>query len=282
MTNELDTVNGTRESLSSEFTFDVVTVDERGTITGHRQQSATQYIVSLSETVALHLVLIPGGEYLMGSQASIGFEDEYPQHSVNVSSFLMGKYPVTQVQWAAVMDWKPPYRFKGTNKPVDRISWNDASTFCRRFTEQVGVCIRLPSESEWEYACRAGTMTPFCFGETITTELANYNGEHLYRSEPKGGYRHQTMEVGSFPPNSFGLYDMHGTVWEWCADAWHNSYMSAPVDGSVWEDAAGSARVLRGGCWHDPPNLSRSAARLRQMPYESEDFFGFRVVLSEL
>jgi formylglycine-generating enzyme required for sulfatase activity len=165
---------------------------------------------------------------------------------------------------------------------VDRVSWYDAREFCERLSERTGRVYRLPSEAEWEYACRARTTTPFYFGETITTDLANYVGEHIYRSEPKGIYRHETTEVGSFPPNAFGLYDMHGNVWEWCADAWHDNYVGAPADGSVWESRSGSQRVLRGGCWHDPPGLCRSAARLKHVPHEGEDFFGFRVALASL
>jgi formylglycine-generating enzyme required for sulfatase activity len=139
----------------------------------------------------------------------------------------------------------------------------------------------MPSEAEWEYACRARTTTPFYFGETITTDLANYVGEFVYRSEPKGIYRHETTEVGSFPPNAFGICDMHGNIWEWCEDTWHNNYLGAPADGKVWEIQAGLNRVLRGGCWHDPPDLCRSAVRLKHVLNEGEDFFGFRVALAK-
>ncbi|OUL32420.1 sulfatase-modifying factor protein, partial [Nostoc sp. T09] len=146
---------------------------------------------------------------------------------------------------------------------------------------------RLPSEAEWEYACRAGTTTPFHFGETITTELANYNGDSIYASEPKGKYREQTTEVGSFPPNRFGLYDMHGNAWEWCQDDWHGSYQGAPADGSTWFDdnnqlyqKQGRA-VLRGGSWHDNPIRCRSASRFSFIRAERDLIFnvnGFRVV----
>jgi formylglycine-generating enzyme required for sulfatase activity len=140
----------------------------------------------------------------------------------------------------------------------------------------------LPSEAEWEYACRAATTTPFACGATITPDLANYVGEFSYRAGPTGVYRHGTTDVGSFPPNAFGLYDMHGNVWEWCADAWHDDYTGALADGSFWESRNDSARVLRGGCWHDPPDLCRSAARLRSEPQAGEDFFGLRVALTAL
>ncbi|MBN1877274.1 MAG: formylglycine-generating enzyme family protein, partial [Anaerolineae bacterium] len=119
-------------------------------------------------------------------------------------------------------------------------------------------------------------------GPTLTTDLANYVGIHTYLDEPEGIYRHVTTDVGSFPPNAFGLYDMHGNVWEWCADAWHDDYMGAPTDGSVWEQTSATYRVLRGGCWHDPPTLCRSAARLKYTPNDGEDYFGFRVALASL
>jgi len=181
-----------------------------------------------------------------------------------------------------VMGSLPPCRGQGASRPVDRVSWHDAMSFCKRLAALTGRSYRLPSEAEWEYACRAETITPFSCGETLTTDLANYCGEHTFRSEPKGVYRHGTTDVGSFPPNTYGLYDMHGNVWEWCADAWHDDYVAAPVNAGAWtgaHDTHNPARVLRGGCWHDPPGLCRSAARLKQDAREAEDFFGLRVAL---
>jgi formylglycine-generating enzyme required for sulfatase activity len=269
----------TTETSSS---FEVITVNDHGEQIDHEIRTANEYRLTINGAISFEMVAIPGGELMMGSANGVGYDDEYPQHLVKIQPFLMGKYPLTQEQWAAVMTWNPPYRCKGAKKPVDRVSWDDATAFCERISAKVGHIIRLPSEPEWEYACRAGTTSPFYFGETITTDLANYNGEHRFRAEPRGVYRHQTLEVGHFPANAFGLYDMHGTVWEWCADAWHSDYIGAPADGRTWEGENGAPRVLRGGCWHDPPNLSRSAARLKQMPYEREDFFGFRLALSRL
>jgi serine/threonine protein kinase len=119
---------------------------------------------------------------------------------------------------------------------------------CEKLSQKTGKTYRLPSEAEWEYACRAGTTTPFYFGETITTDLVNYNGNSTYASAPKGQYRQQTTPVGSFPPNAFGLYDMHGNVWEWCQDHWHDNYNGAPTDGSAWtDDNDNRSRLLRGG-----------------------------------
>ena len=141
----------------------------------------------------------------------------------------MGKYPITQAQWRAVAALTQierelktaPSRFKGNNRPVEKITWYDAVEFCARLSQHTKRQYRLPSEAEWEYACREGTTTPFYFGETITSELANYNASYTYADEAKGRLRGQTNSVGQFPPNGYGLYDMHGNVWEWCADTWH-------------------------------------------------------------
>jgi formylglycine-generating enzyme required for sulfatase activity len=211
--------------------------------------------------VTLEMVAIPGGTFLMGSPESEPerSDRESPQHTVTIQPFFMGKFPVTQAQWQAVaslpkvnIDLKPdPSNFKGANRPVEQVSWNDAVEFCARLSKATGREYRLPSEAEWEYACRAGTTTPFHFGETITTDLANYDGNYTYGSGSKGQYRKQTTDVGSFPANAFGLHDMHGNVWEWCQDTWHENYNGAPTDGSAWvdENANQNIRILRGGSW---------------------------------
>lgn len=150
---------------------------------------------------------------------------------------------MTQAQWRAVAGLpkrqidlnSDPSSFKGDNLPVEQVNWLEAVEFCDRLSQFTGRSYRLPSEAEWEYACRAATTTPFYFGETITTDLVNYNGNYTYGSRPKGIYQEKTTVVGSFPPNAFGLYDMHGNLYEWCADPWHDNYNSAPTDGSVWE-----------------------------------------------
>jgi len=173
---------------------------------------------------------------------------------------------------------KNPSNFQGAKRPVEQVMWNDAIAFCNKLSQKTGRKYRLPSEAEWEYACRAGTKTPFYFGETITTELANYNGNYTYAAEPKGKYRGQTTEVGSFPPNAFGLYDMHGNVWECCQDTYHKSYEGAPDDGSAWVDNDNDYYLLRGGSWDDLPGYCRSAARYNTYPDDSTDDIGFRVV----
>jgi formylglycine-generating enzyme required for sulfatase activity len=160
------------------------------------------------------------------------------------------------------------------------VSWDDAIEFCARLSKATGREYRLPSEAEWEYACRAGTTTPFHFGETITTDLANYNGNYTYGSGSKGQYRKQTTDVGSFPANAFGLHDMHGNVWEWCQDNWHENYNGAPTDGSAWvdENANQNIMILRGGSWFNYPWFCRSAFRLDYGADGRNSIFGFRVV----
>jgi formylglycine-generating enzyme required for sulfatase activity len=227
------------------------------------------------------MVKIPGGIFLMGSPKTEAERSEYegPQHYVNVPEFFMGKYPVTQAQWQAVMGSNRS-RFKRKNRPVERVSWNDATEFCQKLSKKTGRDYRLPSEAEWEYACRGGTTTPFYFGETITPELVNYDGRYTYGNGPKGKNRQKTIDVGNFPPNSFGLYDMHGNVWEWCQDVWHRNYDGAPVDGSAWVNGGdSSSRVLRGGSWYFLPWRCRSANRFIFNSVESDDrYIGFRLV----
>ncbi|MFN6352015.1 MAG: formylglycine-generating enzyme family protein, partial [Cyanobacteriota bacterium] len=164
-------------------------------------------------------------------------------------------------------------------RPVERVSWDNAMRFCQRLSRRTGHHYTLPSEAQWEYACRAGSKTPFAFGETITPELANYNCNYTYGKAPKGEFREQTTPVGMFPANAWGLQDMHGNVREWCLDAWHWSYEGAPKDGSAWisEDEK-EDRLLRGGSWDDDPRDCRSADRDLSQPVDAFLTFGFRVV----
>ncbi len=263
-----------------EFEFEILTVNERGEIVERRPGRARQMVEPLAPGVMLEMVPLPGGIFQMGSPGHAGYEDERPQHPVSVAPFLMGKYEVTQEQWLAVMGKGLEYRCMGPRRPVDRVSWKAAQGFCAQLAKKTGRAYRLPSEAEWEYACRAGTSSPFYFGPTITTDLVNYVGDHLYASEPKGIYRHVSTEAGSLPPNGFGLYDMIGNLWEWCADAWHDDYIGAPVDGSAWESRGSRYRVLRGGSWHEIPANCRSAVRLKFDAADGEDFVGFRLALT--
>ena len=258
--------------VKSTFEFQVVTVDKGGKQSNIKSGKAGFFEEHLGSSTVLEMVSVPGGTFLMGSPNDRGDSDEKPQHPVTLASFYIGKFPVTQAQWAAVAALPEikifldpdAARFKGPNRPVENVSWYEAMEFCARLSRKTGKRYRLPSEAQWEYACRGGTKTQFHFGETITSELANYNGNSNYAEAPKGVYRFQTTDVGSFKPNAFGLYDFHGNVWEWCADAWHNNYNGAPADGSVWQsDGDSSLRLLRGGSWNDHSPNCGSACRLR-------------------
>ena len=229
----------------------------------------------------LEMVSIPGGKFMMGSPPDEKGRDtsESPQHKVTVQPFFMGKYSITQAQYQEVMNNNPSY-FNGDNRPVEKVSWEDADKFCQELSKQTGKEYRLPTEAEWEYAARAGTTTPFHFGETITSNLANYRGTSTFANEPKGKYRKETMSVGSFPPNDVGLYDMHGNVWEWCQDDWHSSYVDAPNNGSAWLSEESSKKVIRSGSWNNSPVSCRSAVRDFFNLENAINDIGFRVVCS--
>ncbi|NEO64399.1 MAG: formylglycine-generating enzyme family protein, partial [Moorea sp. SIO4G2] len=213
-------------------------------IINHHWREIQYFAEDLGNGITLDMVAIPDGTFMMGSpETEKGHKkNESPQHQVTVKSFFMGKYPVTQAQWQSVAALPQvnrkldpnPSRFNGKHRPVERVSWYDAVEFCERLSQYTKRPYRLPSEAEWEYACRAGTTTPFHFGETITTYLANYDGnyDYTYSFGSKGKSVQETTPVGSFGVgNDFGLYDMHGNVWEWCADHWHDNYIGAPTDG---------------------------------------------------
>jgi formylglycine-generating enzyme required for sulfatase activity len=293
------------------YTFETVTVNRKGEIIEKRPGEASYFREDLGNGVSLDMVYIPGGTFLMGSPESEEGSHylEYPQHQVTLQPFFLGKYAITQAQWQAVANLPKlqqnldpnPSEFKGNNRPVECVTWYDAVEFCARLSVATGRQYRLPSEAQWEYACRAGTTTPFHFGETITTDVANYDSsEETYADEPEGEYRYKTTPVGSFSPNSFGLYDMHGNVIEWCADPWHwqNNYEKAPTDGKVWDQGCNdnrycnypehipgmlkdeSMRMLRSGSWCASPEACRSAARNYMIPDGIDSDHGFRVACS--
>jgi formylglycine-generating enzyme required for sulfatase activity len=271
-------------------------------LTLNKRQSRNQcYDEALAEGVLpLRMMQIPAGTFLMGSPEDEleRQEREGPQNEVTLSRFFMGKYPITQAQWRAVAALPQverelkadPSRFKGDLRPVESVSWYDAVEFCDRLTILTNRQYRLPTEAEWEYACRAGTTTPFHFGKTITTELANYRGTDneeykwsgSYGDGPKGEYREETTPVNQFEgANAFGLCDMHGNVWEWCQDHLHSNYEGAPTDGSAWiEGGDADRRILRGGSWFSLPRFCRSAYRDSDVPGFGSDGSGFRVVCS--
>ncbi|BAY21533.1 hypothetical protein NIES2100_12880 [Calothrix sp. NIES-2100] len=264
----------------------------------NRQQGQAEYIIEvLAEGIELEMIEIPAGTFLMGApeEELESSDNERPQHQVTVPNFYMGRYPITQAQWQAVAalpqvnrELQPnPSNFQGANRPVEQISWDDAVEFCDRLSSLTKRQYRLPSEAEWEYACRAGTTTPFHFGETITSELANYNATQTYGAGVEGTYRQETTEVGNFGvANAFGLCDMHGNVWECCLDDWHDKYEGAPTDSSPWVDDNNldqkqKLAVLRGGSWLSNPRYCRSPSRYDIVRAERDNIvsnIGFRVV----
>lgn len=245
------------------FEFQSLTVNTQGEVLRLSTKQATYFSQEITPEVNLEMVAIPSGNFLMGSPEtdSMSYPSEKPQHSVSVFSFFLGKYPVTQAQWYSVAqlpkinrDINPtPSKFRGDSLPVEQVSWQDALEFCHRLSLMTGRSYRLPSEAEWEYACRGQTLTPFCFGETLTGALANYVSKRV-----------------------------HGNVWEWCADHWHNHYQGAPTDGSAWLSDSGShLRVLRGGAWDYYPQDCRSSTR-QSYPETASliNKIGFRVACS--
>ncbi|MDD4497023.1 MAG: formylglycine-generating enzyme family protein [Methanosarcinaceae archaeon] len=216
----------------------------------------------------MEFVKVPSGEFMMGSNE---YDWQKPVHKVTIrTSFYLGKYPVTQKQWKAVMGDNPSI-FKGDDNPVENVSWDDAQKFIKKLNEMEGkdeYC--LPSEAEWEYACRAGTTTRYYFGDD-DSKLKDY----AWYGENSGS---KTHSVGQKKPNPWGFYDMHGNIWEWCQDRWHDDYDGAPSDGSVWESGSSSDRVFRGGCWYYYARNCRSAIRNYDVPGYRVDYLGFRVL----
>ncbi|MBD2439607.1 SUMF1/EgtB/PvdO family nonheme iron enzyme [Nostoc sp. FACHB-110] len=262
------------------FPFQTAKVDEKGNVISRPELKGKQFVEDLGNGITLEMVQIQGGTFMMGSpegEKDRG-SDESPQHQVKVSGFFMGKYEITQAQYQAIME-KNPSSFKGEKRPVEKVSWDDAVEFCKKLSQKTGRTYRLPSEAEWEYACRAGTTTPFYFGETITPELVNYNGNYPYGAAPKGEYRQQTTDVDKFPPNAFGLCDMCGNIWEWCQDVYNDSYQGAPRDGSAWLTGKdNNIRMLRGGSWFRSARFCRSAYRYNFAREDRNLDAGFRVV----
>jgi formylglycine-generating enzyme required for sulfatase activity len=297
-----------------------------------RWTSRTQVFFEKRDGLELAMLLIPAGSFEMGSppQEQERADREGPQHRVELGQFLLGRTPITQGQWRQVAQWQPlpaerwgreldpepsffqprsnpkARAFRGSRfsllkgetdsdqRPVENVSWLDAMEFCSRLSQRTGRTYTLPSEAQWEYACRAGTTTAFHFGEAITPKLANFDGNYKYADGPKGENRQQTTPVGMFPANAWSLHDLHGNVREWCLDHWHPSYEGAPTDGLVWLKATDQRepsiskvvneetkdfqpRLLRGGSWENRPANCRSAFRLEYPPDNRFNTIGFRI-----
>ena len=295
------------------FSYTSARISATGKVTPYKATSPIGHFVETVLTlpigaVPLDLVAIPGGSFTMGSPETEVWQDsdEKPQHQVTVPSFFIGRYAVTQAQWFAVMgqdynhrNWQKRWnhldhdRFKGDNRPIVMVNWEDATEFCRRLSWISGRNYRLPTEAEWEYAARAGTSTPFAYGETIKTAVVNYNGKYGYRNAPEGEYRGQTISVTELYPNPWGLFHVYGNVWEWVEDKYHKSYAgkSEPLrqNGSVaWinnssvrkDDLPGQIRVLRGGSWLSELGDCRSASRGMCRHINFSFSRGFRIVLA--
>lgn len=253
------------------------------------------FFADFDDCSPLQMVLIPAGTFLMGSPPDEPEREarEGPQHEVTVSCFFMGRYPITQAQWRQVAQLPPinrelplhPARFSdrpnSPRHPVERIIWGDAVEWCDRLAHHTKRAYRLPTEAEWEYACRARTTTPFFCGETLSTDIANYNGDLTYGRGVPGKNRNETTPVDTFKiANPWGLCDMHGNVYEWCQDEFHNSYEGAPSDGSAWINRDDNAdHICRGGSWYNHPRLCRSAYR-NHYPEERSSMMGLRLAMS--
>ncbi len=296
--------------------FESVTVDAQGQIVERSPRQAASVKQDLGNGLGLEMIRIPKGEFLMGTAAAdrdtviqemtrhgVSLAEnpekhksqkdeaegsvswEIPQHGVKVPEFLLGRYAVTQAQWKRVasfprvkLDLNPnPADFPGPERPVEQVSWEEAVEFCDRLSRATQKSYRLPTEAEWEYACRAGTTTPFNVGPTLTADLANFDGTYPYGQASPSQYRAQTIEGGSFPPNGFGLYDLHGNVWEWCADTWHENYKGAPIDGKVWLGGNPDKRVVRGGSFVFNSVYCRTANRLCLTAANHYVSLGFRI-----
>jgi formylglycine-generating enzyme required for sulfatase activity len=246
----------------------------------------------LTNSIGMKLTYVPAGTFSMGSPHSEPdrYPDEGPQHPVAITRpFYLGTYPVTQRQYTAVMGQNPSYfqeaRGGGPDHPVERVSWSDAVEFCRRLSDlpeerAAGRAYRLPTEAEWEYACRAGTGAPFHYGEALSSRLANFNGRYPYGGAVRGPNLEQTSRVGSYQPNAFGLYDMHGNVWEWCQDYYDQHYYRKSPREDPPGPAAGAMRVVRGGSCCNIGRFCRSAYRFGVGPGNRDLDVGLRVVMT--
>ena len=271
------------------FSFETVKTNDIGEIVKRVKRHAFYYIENLENDVILDMVYIPAGSFMMGSPQDISNSDvsegklstERPQHLVMIPAFYMAKYPTTQEQYQAII-LKNPSNFKGNKRPVEQVSGFEAKQYCQNLMRRTKKSYILPSESQWEYACRSGTNTLFYCGDTISNDLANYHKKFCYKNYPSGLNRPQTTEVDKFHPNNFGLYDVHGNVLEWCTGNWHENYQNAPTDERPWMNVSSHPgydsmypHVLRGGSWCVESDDCRSASRTSGFQIPSH--VGFRV-----
>jgi formylglycine-generating enzyme required for sulfatase activity len=275
------------------FVFETATLCPDGAIEKRERRVARHYFEDAGGGASISMVEISKGVVRFGStdDEAERQSSEGPPIDVSVPSFFVSRWPITQAQWRAVARSLPkvsreldddPSEFKGDDRPVEMVSWAEAREFCDRLTAHTGRDYRLPSESAWEYVCRAGTTTPFGFGPTLTVEIANVEGAVGYADAPASDGRTQTTPVGSLGfANRFGVYDMHGNVWEWTEDSWHDTLDGAPVDGSAWTDSGDpTVRVIRGGSWASIPADARSATRFSFLETGRRNDIGFRVVMT--
>jgi len=270
--------------------FETATLNSQGRLVQRHPLFAKVFHEELASGIRLEMVEIPTGRFLMGAPPGQkgAYPNEKPQHEVTVSGFYMSRQEITQAQWRAIaglpkvfVELNPaPSRFTGDSLPVEQVSWLEALEFCLRLQHLTGKAYLLPTEAEWEYACRAGAQTPYSFGETLTVDIANYDGKSTTDLARKGMYRQKTVPVGSLAfANAFGLFDMHGNVSEWCLDEWHDTYDGAPNDSRMWGTLDGSYGVVRGGSWFDSGAKSVSYHRDRYLKQAKSHSVGFRVSL---
>jgi len=262
-------------STLKPFDFETMTLDQRGRVKQAKRHTAQFFSESLIGADTLEMIAIAPGKFWMGASRGEPKSNELPRHQVSLPPFFLSKYPITQRQWRLVAtlpkvkrELNPmPSHFSGEDRPVESISWLEAVEFCDRVSQYTNRRYQLPSEAQWEYACRAGTQTPFHTGETMTSQFADYVSTYTYCQETPKAYPRSTVAVGHFSPNAFGLYDLHGNVWEWCRDRWRDRSRIAFQQ----------RRTIRGGSWLDHPNQLRSASRSGYLETQLNRTIGFRV-----
>jgi formylglycine-generating enzyme required for sulfatase activity len=259
---------------------------EESAATVQQKQAAQKANLPLEKTIELGnevniaVIFIPAGEFDMGSPMDeLKRDSDEAQHHIKLTkAFYIGKFEVTQLQYRVIMS-ENPSKFGGDKLPVENVNWDEAQRFLKKLSDKTGMKFRLPSEAEWEYACRAGTKTAFNTGTTLDSDFANYDASTAYADGIIGADLKRTTAVGSYPPNAFGLCDMHGNVWEWCGDVYDNEYYKVTPLTDPKGPADGKAKVIRGGAWNEPPYKCRSADRNHRWRNDNQPIIGFRVVM---